>query len=32
MTMDFFYENDFLIDVLFCFIYDILINMSDNAN
>ncbi|SPW32645.1 Uncharacterised protein [Elizabethkingia miricola] len=30
--MDFFYENDFLIDVLFYFIYDILINMSDNAN
>lgn len=30
--MDFFYENDFLIDVLFYFLYDILINMSDNAN
>ena len=30
--MSFFYENDFLIDVLFYFLYDILINMSDNAN
>lgn len=30
--MDFFYENDFLIYVSFCFLYDIPGNMSNNAN
>lgn len=30
--MDFFYENCFLIDVSFCFLYDIAIKVSDNAN
>lgn len=29
--MDFLYENYFFIHVLFCFLYDITGNMSDNA-